>query len=70
MEAPEIRIDQLTGSRVLVTPDRSHRPDDFTNRPWTPGAGEGCPFCEGAETPTPPEVDADRPGDSEPNGPG
>ena len=70
MDTPEIRIDQLTGSRVLVTPDRSHRPDDFSSRSWIPGDGDGCPFCEGAEATTPPEVDADRPEGSDPDGPG
>ena len=70
MDTPEIRIDQLTGSRVLVTPDRSQRPDDFSNRSWNPGDGAGCPFCEGSESATPPEVDADRPGESAPDGPG
>jgi UDPglucose--hexose-1-phosphate uridylyltransferase len=76
MDSPEIRIDQLTGSRVLVTPARSDRPDDFSGRSWKPGDGggdgdgENCPFCEGAESATPPEVDADRPDGSAPNGPG
>lgn len=70
MDTPQIRIDQLTGSRVLVTPDRSRRPDDFTTRKWEPGTGEGCPFCEGSESMTPPEVDADRTEGSAPDGPG
>lgn len=70
MGSPEIRIDQLTGSRVLVTPDRALRPDDFIHDGWSPGDGEGCPFCEGAESETPPEVAADRPDGSAPDGPG
>lgn len=70
MGSPEIRIDQLTGSRVLVTPDRSLKPDDFGHGSWTPGDGEGCPFCEGAEAETPGEVAALRPDGSEPDSPG
>lgn len=70
MSSPEIRIDQLTGSRVLVTPDRTLRPDDFVHDGWHPGDGSGCPFCEGAESETPPEVAADRPDGSPPDGPG
>lgn len=70
MDEPEIRIDQLTGARVLVTPGRAGRPDDFASSSWQPGEGEGCPFCEGSESATPPEVDADRPDGSAPDGPG
>jgi UDPglucose--hexose-1-phosphate uridylyltransferase len=70
METPEIRIDQLTGARVLVTPDRARRPDDFEHHRWEPGPAGDCPFCEGSEDRTPPEIDADRPDGSAPNGPG
>jgi UDPglucose--hexose-1-phosphate uridylyltransferase len=68
--SPEIRIDQQTGSRVLVTPERTLRPDDFVHDGWHPGDGSGCPFCEGAESDTPPEVAAVRPEGSTPDGPG
>lgn len=71
MEAPpEIRIDQLTGARVLVTPDRARRPEDFEHHRWHPGPAGDCPFCEGSEDQTPPEIEADRPEGSAPNGPG
>lgn len=70
MSSPEERIDQLTGGRVLVAPARSERPDDFTSGDWHPAAHEGCPFCEGNESVTPPEVEADRPGGGEANSPG
>lgn len=70
MSSPEIRIDQLTGSRVLVTPDRTLRPDDFVHDGWHPGDGTDCPFCEGSEHETPPEVAAERPDGSAPDGPG
>ncbi len=70
MASPEIRIDQLTGSRVLLTPGRAERPDQFGIDPWQPESAEGCPFCEGAEGLTPPEIEADRPEGSEPDSPG
>jgi len=70
LSSPQIRIDQLTGGRVLVAPGRAERPDDFTPGEWEPKGSEGCPFCEGNEGATPPEVEADRPGGGEPDGPG
>ncbi len=73
MAAPEIRIDQLTGGRVLITPGRAERPEQFGAEPWQPVGREGqedCPFCEGHEADTPPEVAADRPDGSAPDGPG
>jgi len=70
LASPEIRIDQLTGARVLVTPGRAERPDQFGLSPWQPAGAHDCPFCEGNEAATPPEIEADRPGDSAPDGPG
>ncbi len=70
--APEIRIDQLTGLRTILAPGRAARPDAFAADPAeaAPGAAESCPFCEGREERTPPEVWADRPGGGEPDTPG
>lgn len=73
MSVPELRIDQLTGMRTLLAPERSGRPDDFAAA--RPAAGDrtgtaGCPFCEGNEDATPPEVWANRPGDGAPDSPG
>lgn len=70
MSEPEIRIDQLTGSRVLIAPGRSARPDDFSLGEWHPSGGEGCPFCEGNEAATPPELEANRPAGGEADTPG
>jgi UDPglucose--hexose-1-phosphate uridylyltransferase len=70
---PEVRIDQLTGLRTLLAPSRADRPFEFEVSPrptQEPGAPETCPFCEGREGETPPEVWADRPTGSAPNGPG
>lgn len=70
MSAPEVRIDQLTGGRVLIAPGRAARPDQFRSGAWRGGALGTCQFCEGSEAETPPEVDADRSGGSGPDRPG
>jgi UDPglucose--hexose-1-phosphate uridylyltransferase len=69
---PEIRIDQLTGLRAVLAPGRAERPDAFARPPAqsSPGATEKCPFCEGREDRTPPEVWADRPDGGGPDTPG
>ena len=58
---PEWRLDPLTGRRVLIAPDRGERPIRAT---------VACPFCEGHEGETPPEVMAYRSSGSAPDGPG
>ncbi|MGB3099689.1 MAG: hypothetical protein WBB30_10400 [Solirubrobacterales bacterium] len=70
--APEIRIDQLSGLRALLAPGRAERPDAFAPAAAvsSPDAAETCPFCEGREDRTPPEVWAERPGGGEPDTPG
>ena len=70
--APEIRLDQLTGLRTILSPARADRPFDFGAGPSEPNeeAREKCPFCEGREDRTPPETWADRPGGGEPDTPG
>ena len=69
---PEIRIDQLTGLRAILAPGRAERPDAFAAAPpaTRDGAAETCPFCEGREDRTPPEVWARRPGGGAPDSPG
>ena len=53
-------------------PGRAERPDAFDPRPVEPrpDAAERCPFCEGREDRTPPEVWAERPGGGAPDTPG
>jgi UDPglucose--hexose-1-phosphate uridylyltransferase len=70
--APEIRIDQLTGARTILAPARAERPDGFDPHPAAPkpGGADRCPFCEGREDRTPPEVWAERPGGGAPDTPG
>jgi UDPglucose--hexose-1-phosphate uridylyltransferase len=67
-----VRIDQLTGLRAILAPGRAERPDAFAPAPATskPDAAEKCPFCEGREDRTPPEVWADRPGGGVADSPG
>jgi len=69
---PEIRIDQLTGLRAILAPGRAERPDAFTPAPpaTREDAAETCPFCEGREDRTPPEVWARRPGGGAADSPG
>jgi len=71
-QPPEIRIDQLTGLRAILAPARADRPDVFDAPAAAPrrDAEATCPFCEGREDRTPPEVWADRPGGGAADGPG
>jgi UDPglucose--hexose-1-phosphate uridylyltransferase len=68
--APELRIDQLTGLPVILAPGRADRPEGFVTRASEPKGPEGCPFCDGREERTPPEVYATRPGGGEADTPG
>jgi UDPglucose--hexose-1-phosphate uridylyltransferase len=70
LATPEIRIDQLTGARVLLAPGRAERPEQFGLGSWQPAGSEGCPFCEGNEASTPPEIEAERADGSPADGPG
>ncbi|MFH1504652.1 MAG: galactose-1-phosphate uridylyltransferase [Candidatus Omnitrophota bacterium] len=58
---PQLRRDPIITSRwVIIAAERAKRPNDFKfNEPDRYGDGP-CPFCEGNEKLTPPEVDADR----------
>ncbi len=65
---PELRHDPIQGRWVIISTERSRRPDEFP-RTETPTTGGACPFCEGNEGRTPPEIFAVRNG-SGPNQPG
>ncbi|MDX6605570.1 MAG: UDPglucose--hexose-phosphate uridylyltransferase [Solirubrobacterales bacterium] len=69
---PEVRLDQLTGLRTILSPARADRPFDFGGVAPEPDgrAADNCPFCEGREDRTPPELWADRPGGGGPDTPG
>jgi UDPglucose--hexose-1-phosphate uridylyltransferase len=67
---PEVRIDQLNGLRTILAAGRAERPVEFAPAPRSEGAEQSCPFCEGREDRTPPELWADRPGGGAPDTPG
>ena len=69
MSSPELRIDQLSGLPVILAPGRGERPEGFMTRTSESKGSADCPFCEGREERTPPEVYATRPG-GEPDSPG
>lgn len=59
---PELRIDPLSGTRVIVAGERSERPGAFlTHEPRPPIEPESDPFMAGHEDRTPPELHALRP---------
>ena len=70
MAAPELRIDPLTGLRVVLAPGRADRPFSFESADAHDAAREECPLCEGHESWTPPETFALRPGGGPPDTPG
>jgi UDPglucose--hexose-1-phosphate uridylyltransferase len=70
LASPELRIDPLTGLRVVLAPKRSERPFSFQPSEVHAQAREQCPLCEGREDRTPPETWALRPGGGDPDTPG
>lgn len=60
---PELRKDPVSDRWVIIATDRVRRPSDFVRKP-VPAEPSGlfCPFCEGNEAKTPPEVLAYRHG--------
>ncbi len=70
---PELRRDPIIGRWVIISTERAKRPDQFTGggvEKEELSPGEKCPFCEGNESMTPPEIFALRRPGSRPNGPG
>jgi UDPglucose--hexose-1-phosphate uridylyltransferase len=68
---PEVRIDPLSGQRVIIAADRADRPGT-THPPQTPPPVDPAtdPFAPGHEGETEPEVYAVRPDGSQPDTPG
>lgn len=56
---PELRKEPVTGRWVIIASERSARPTDFKSTPQ-PIKSNFCPFCEGNEAKTPPEIMAYR----------
>jgi UDPglucose--hexose-1-phosphate uridylyltransferase len=65
----ELRRDPLQKHWVIVASGRGARPTDFGSSP-EPESADTCPFCEGHESETPPELYADREEGLQPDGPG
>ncbi|MFH1675758.1 MAG: galactose-1-phosphate uridylyltransferase, partial [bacterium] len=68
---PELRKDPVLGRWVIISTERGKRPSDFNQESEGNAATPpNCPFCEGNEQKTPPEVAAVRPPGSQPDSPG
>jgi len=69
---PELRKDPIVGRWVIISTERGKRPADFIHGEGVkpPRLGHFCPFCEGNEDKTPPEISALRNPDTRPNSPG
>ncbi|MDD5506339.1 MAG: DUF4931 domain-containing protein, partial [Candidatus Omnitrophica bacterium] len=67
---PELRKDPIIGRWVIISTERGKRPDQFNGKQEEDASEETCPFCEGSESQTPPEISAIRPGNTAPNAPG
>ncbi|MDD5456908.1 MAG: DUF4931 domain-containing protein [Candidatus Margulisbacteria bacterium] len=65
----ELRKDPLTNRWVIISQERSARPSD-TKMEHSHLEHSFCPFCEGHEDKTPPEIMAIRKEGSKPNSPG
>ncbi len=65
----ELRKDPIIGRWVIVATERGKRPTDFISAIPT-GEPVSCPFCEGNEAMTPPEIYAVRSGESLADSPG
>jgi len=66
---PELRHDPIQKRWVIIASERGRRPDDFPRQEQSPSVGF-CPFCEGNESKTPPEIAAVRYSGSSANTPG
>jgi len=67
---PELRKDPIIGRWVIISTERSRRPDQFATVASEGPAEKPCPFCEGKESQTPPEIYAIRPNFTQANSPG
>jgi len=68
---PELRKDPILGRWVIIASERSKRPGGYHSDKRAAFTRPGkCPFCEGHEKMTPPEVFALRNKGSKPDGPG
>ncbi len=66
---PELRKDPITGRWIIIATERAKRPTDFITEDQ-PVKASFCPFCEGNEDKTPPEIFALRDKNTLPNSKG
>lgn len=66
----ELRKEPLTGNWVIISTERGKRPLEFTGEETIKKGGEKCPFCEGNESLTPPEIFSYRKKGTKPDTPG
>ncbi len=66
---PELRKDPIIRRWIIIAKERAKRPSDF-RRKATVEDDAFCPFCEGNEDKTPPEILAYRKAGTKPNMPG
>jgi len=67
---PELRKDPIIGRWVIISTERAKRPDQFGGQPERSPDEKSCPFCEGHESQTPPEIYAIRSKSALHNSPG
>ncbi|MBI3088513.1 MAG: DUF4931 domain-containing protein, partial [Candidatus Omnitrophica bacterium] len=67
---PELRRDPVIGRWVIISTERAKRPTDFAVPQAAQEDHADCPFCEGKEAGTPPEIYAIRAAGTKPNAPG
>jgi UDPglucose--hexose-1-phosphate uridylyltransferase len=67
---PELRKDPIIGRWVIIATERAKRPNDFKQSTEDITEVMPCPFCEGNEGLTPPEIRSVRKPGTEPNKPG
>ncbi|MFA4842663.1 MAG: DUF4931 domain-containing protein, partial [Candidatus Omnitrophota bacterium] len=68
---PELRKDPVIGRWVIIATERAKRPDQFSGTQEAgPIPDKPCPFCEGNEGLTPPEIYAVRHAQTRANSPG
>jgi UDPglucose--hexose-1-phosphate uridylyltransferase len=58
----DLRKDPVTGRWVIISTERQKRPSDFHIEAVTTKSNDHCPFCQGHEDKTPPEILAYRNG--------
>ncbi len=66
----ELRKDPAVGRWVIISTERGRRPSDFSVEESVKVDERDCPFCEGNEFMTPPEIFSYRSDNTKPNTPG